>query len=543
MLGPVRRHPQVAALAGYAVLAAAATWPLLPRFTSGIAGGAAESSQALWQLWWWKESLGRGASPFFCDLLRWPAGVPLWLAPGDLTAAAAVLPLWPLTPALPEFALYNAALFASYALAGFAAHHLCRELWGGHLAPFLAGALYAVSAYAIGAAVGPVQVLSLQWSPLYFLGLVRTVRRHGAGGPLLAGAALALAAAASVYHLAFCAVGTAVLLAAWFPVDRATILSGAFVRRALLAVATFLLLGGWLFGGVLRAMATAPVATDVGAAAARSSDLLAWFVPGEMTAWGAALDRWLRPARTDAAPAGYLGLVAVALAVAAGVRSRAARPWLAVSLAGLVLALGPRLRVAGRELGAVPLPYAALEAAVPSAHLGVPPRFGWLVAFGMGVAACGALSLVVRSGRRGPALACALAAVAIADLWPRPSAPSSWPAPSFLRDWAKDGERWAVLDATDPRRQLWHQVLHRHPQVGGRVGPAAERGAPPPALRALLGDGGSLPSRDAAVRALQDLNVRYVIVDGDRLAAGRALRVRRAFEGEGLVVYEVPPRG
>jgi hypothetical protein len=63
-----------------------------------------------------------------------------------------------------------------------------------------------------------------------------------------------------------------------------------------------------------------------------------------------------------------------------------------------------------------------------------------------------------------------LAVVAMAESWPRPQVTSAWGTPrSFFARMAADRERWAVLDASNPHRALWHQTLHRHPMVGGYV--------------------------------------------------------------------------
>jgi hypothetical protein len=160
------------------------------------------------------------------------------------------------------------------------------------------------------------------------------------------------------------------------------------------------------------------------------------------------------------------------------------------------------------------------------------------------VAAGATLSALVRSGRRGAVAACLLAALALLESWPHALVTSRWPAPRFLRDLAADGERWAVLDATAPTRQLWHQLLHRHPQVGGYVTRAPERLerllTATPVLRPFFGDGPG-PQRDEAVRALQELRVRFVVVDGQRLAAALALGLPRAYHGDGIQVFEVPP--
>jgi len=544
MLALIRRHPRLSALVGYVALAAATTWPLLARFTTEIGGGG-DAWRTLWGFWWWRHAIAGGSSPLSCEVLRWPAGVPMWFQAWDLPSSLVLLPLWPLTPHLSEVALYNTALFLGFPLAGFTFYLLCRELWGGELGPFLAGAIYTFSGYHFAHALGNLHLASMEWSPLYFLALTRTVRRHGAFAPLLAGAALAMAAATSFYHLAFCALGTIALVAAWFPEERATILTRAFLRRALLLGGTFLLLAGWLLLGAARALRSEPYAA-AGDAVQSSADLLSSFVPSSLSALGGALplSSGFGGGEADAAYAGY---VALALAGWALFRARAVRPWLVLAAVGFVLALGPYLKISGHVHDGALLPYGWLERAIPAMRLaGAPARFSWLVTFGVAVAAGAALSALARAGRRGPLLASLVTALALLETWPHAFATSSLPAPRFLRDLAKDEEKWAVLDASDPPRQLWHQVLHGHPQVGGAVSRAPERLErllrQEPVLRPFFGDGVAALPREEAVRALQQWEVRFVIADGGRVREASALGLPVAFQGDGIVVFEVPPR-
>ncbi len=545
MLQAIRRFPTTAAAAGYLALAAASTWPLLPRFTREIGGDRGDAWQTLWGFWWFRDALGRGTSPFFCDALRWPWGVPLWLQTFDLPAAVALLPAWALVPAVPEVALYNAVLFASYPLAGLTASLLCVELWGDRLAGFLAGALYTTSTYHFAHALGHLHVVSMEWSPLYFLGLVRTFRRSGPGGPLLGGAGLALATFASPYHLLLCALGTLALVAAWARAEGRRLLSGPVLRRAVLLGLTFLALAGWLLAGMARSARSEPF-SGAHDAVFYSADLLSFFVPNAASAWRDGFGAWRRFTGNAAESAAYVGYVPLLLAVGAGWRAKASRAWLLVAAFGFALALGPFLHVGGEVYRGVLLPYGWLERLLPALRLGgVPTRLSWLVTLGVTVAAGAMLAQLVRSGRRGPVLACAVAALALAESWPHAFVTSSWPAPRFLRNLALDPERWAVLDATDPQRQLWHGVLHRHPQVGGYVTRAPARLdarlADTPVLRPFFVGGPPIPA-DESIPALQELGVRFVIVDDSRLAAGRALLRPAVWEGDGIHVYEVPAR-
>jgi len=546
---PGRWRPLLAALLGYLALSAAATWPLLARFGREIGGDRGDAWQTLWGFWWWKESLFRlGTAPTFCPLLRHPHGVPMWFQTWDLPALLATLPLWAV-PGLPEVSVYNAAIFASYPLSGLALYLLCRELWGGWLGPFLAGALYTISAYHLGHALGHLHVVSMEWSPLYFLGLVRTLRRPGWRAPAGAGLALAAAAGASFYHLLSCLVGTLVLAAFWLRSDRASLLSRAFALRAALLLAVFAALTGWLYAGMLRAYLAEPYAGSHDAVFF-SADLLSFFLPNAASAWAGRFPAWRAWTGNAAESAGYLGYALIGLALAAGLRLRAARPWLGLALAGAVLALGPRLHVGGRVHAAPLLPYGWLERVLPVlAFAGVPARLSWLATFGLAVAAGGALSALERRGARWAALGVALAALGLLESWPHPFATSSWPAPAFLRRLASDPEPWAVLDGSDPLRQLWHQVLHRHPQVGGYVSrPPARLEAwleGEPALRPFFAwppPSSPYPPRQVSLELLQQLKVRFVIVDRARLAAAQALDLSLAFAGDGLWIYEVPAR-
>ncbi len=544
--GSRRWRPLPAVLLGYLALSAAATWPLLARFGREIGGDRGDAWQTLWGFWWWKESLFRlGTTPMLCPLLHHPHGVPLWFQTWDLPSLLATLPLWAV-PGLPEVSVYNAAIFAAYPLSGLTLCLLCRELWGGWLGPFLAGALYTVSAYHFGHALGHLHVVSMEWSPLYFLGLWRTVRRPGWAAPAGAGLALSAAALASFYHLLLCLVGTLVLAGFWLRSDRAALLSRPFAGRAAVLLATFAALTGWLYAGMLRAYLSEPYAGahDPGWF---SADLLSFFLPNAASAWAGRFPAWRAWTGNAAESAGYLGYALLGLALAAGTRLRAARPWLGLALVGVLLALGPRLHVAGRIHGGFLLPYGWLERAIPIlAFAGVPARFSWLATFGLAVAAGGALSALERRGPRGAALAVALAALGLLESWPHAFATSGWPAPAFLRRLADDPRPWAVLDASDPLRQLWHQVLHRHRQLGGYVS------RPPVRLEAWLEEEPELrpffarpppsapwPPRRESLALLRELRVRFVVVERDRLEAARALDLPLAFAGDGLWIYEV----
>ncbi len=548
-MGRLRLHPHLAAFAGYAALASLLTRPLVPRFFEAIAGDAGDPFQTLWGFWWFHRALAEGRSPFFCDLLHWPQGAPLAFQSWDLPSTLATLPLWSAVPPLPAVSLYNAAAFLSFPLAGLAMYLLIRELWGGYTGAFVAGAIHTFGSWHFAHAIGHLHLESMQWNPLFFLGLVRAVRGqgpHAMRGAILGGAALALAAGASFYHLLACTVGGGALLAAWAWQDRRTVLSARVARRLATLGGLFLLLAGWLYVLMLRAKGTEPYA-GAHASDYYSADLQSFFMPNEVSIWSGWIRTYRRWTGNAAENAAYLGYVPLALGAWAGVRSRAVRPWLAAAALGVVLSLGPYLHVHGHVVRAVLLPYGWMERLAPTlAFAGCPTRLSWLATFGLVVAAGWSLQRIADRGPRGVAAACGLGLLALIEVAPRPQIMAAFPAPAFLRALAADPQRWAVLDASQRERALWNGTLHGHPQLGGYVTRSPlrlDRALDTPALRPFLGPFEDLERtpvyRDETLRTLRRLRVRYVIADEERIEKVRELRLPIAWEGEGTWVFRV----
>lgn len=488
--GWVERRPLLAAALAYGVIATAGTWPLARGLFTAIAGHG-DPWQYLWSFWLWRESLAAGRSPFFTDLLHWPTGLPMWFQVFDIPSATLALPFWGLVP---DVTLYNAAIWLTLPASGLAFYALSRELWGGRLAPFLAGCLYTFSAFHMSRVAAHLHVSAIQWSPLYFLGLVRMLRGGGAKDAALAGAALGLATLASPYHVFFCFVATAALFSAWAlePERRRELLAPRFWRLAAAMLGVYAVVAGWYLAGMARAGAAEPYAvphqTDL-----YSADLLNFFVPNPGMALGTFFrdvsDRWSTRGMESSAYAGYVPL---ALAILGALRVRAARPYLWTALVGAVLALGPSLRVGGRLVAGASLPFAWLERLIPPLSLsGCPNKLAWCVSFGLAAAAGASLARLCAGTGRQRLAACAWTLFALLEAWPRPMELERYAQSAFLRELAARPETFAVLDASEPLKALWNGMQHRRPQPGGYVGRAPirlERAVlEDPLLKAFLG--------------------------------------------------------
>ncbi len=463
-------------LAAYLGLTALLTWPLFGRFFTELGGDPGDPWQTVWRMWWFHEAIVRlHQNPFWSSYVHWPLGMPLVFETSDLTDCLLALPLWSF---LPPVAVHNCAVSWAFVLGGFFFYRFALELTGREAASFLAGALFTFGPFHFGHALGHLHLVAFEWVPLYFWMLERTLARPERRWPMLAGLALALASLASWYYLLFCVALTAPYLAYRLLRD-AELRRWPALRRALLLGGSYLALLWPLLAAMLEARAAEPW-TGSHDPTIFSADLYSFVVPNAAQAIGARFgDVWGRFSGNATENCDYLGYALLALAVAGAVLASRARIWLFTAALGVVLALGPFLRVGGVLHRDWPLPYGWLTRAFPLLDFtGCPVRAGFVASFSLCVAAAYGLARLLEPGggallRRGAATA--LVALAAFEFWPHPFTMSRYPEPSIFRDWANDPTPFAVYDVSGDARPLWNAVLHRHPIVDAYLTRVPER--------------------------------------------------------------------
>jgi hypothetical protein len=534
------------ALVGYVVIAALATLPLLTRLASAVAGDRLDAVQTVWGFWWFGLRGVAQGWPWYSSLLWWPQGSPLWFQTWDLPSAA----VYHLVAGnMPPAEAYNVAVFASFPLAGLAFFLLAKELYGDALAAFLAGCLYTFSPFHFAASMANLHIASLEWSPIYFLGLMRVLRRNYFSDAVYMGVGLGLATLASLYHLVFCALATAIILGARLVEWDVSWLSRRLIALGAVAGAIFTAITGWLLGHMIAAYASEHY---LGAhdAARFSIDLQSLVLVNRISAWSGMSRHWLHWTGAEWSAVGYLGYVLIALACYASWRRLVSRQWLAMMIIGVLLALGPTLHIGGRVFGDVPMPYGLLTSAVPLVGFGgIPSRFIWLASFGGAVAAGATLAVLCQGSRWLRVLAVALTVAAVVEVWPHRFTMTTVAAPQILRDWAKMPSDFAVLDASGPSTALWHQTIHHHPIVGGFVTRVPER-----LMLKLTGDQvvssffpppvgptrADLPfARDVAIKHLMDLRIRFVITPASYSQFPDSLHLPVIYRDDAVTIYDV----
>ena len=507
-----RRTPSRWLTAGVAVaylaLTLVLTRPGPGRFVTHFMADTTDGYQNAWTLWWIKTALLRGAWPWWTDRLFAPDGVSLYFHTLALTNGLIALPVqlvWPLTVA------YNVVVVVSFVASGLALYGLARHAGADPGPAFVAGCLYTFSPFHFAQGIAHLNMLALQWLPLYVWALLAACRSRRLTSGFLAGLVLFGVVLTDYYFALFCALATG-LIALW---QRTW-------RVPAVALATGVALSAPLGVSMLRLVARTALA-GTHDPADFSVDLLAWLVPGEVSRWApVTAPIWRRFGSYAEESGAYLGLIPLAV-VAVGLRARvrAIVPWVAGAAIFAILALGPWLRVAGR-LGPVPLPYFVLTGVIPLVALaGVPARFMAMVFLGLAMAVGLALTALVPARpalRRAAVLTLVLAGLLL-EYAPPPYTTTPFVVPSFYAEVARETDvGQAVLELPSVAGMLY-QTVHGKRIVGGYLSrtPRAQYEAlvTHPVVRYVAEDLPCTESLRAEIRErLRHEAVRWIVLHG-----------------------------
>lgn len=445
------------------------------------------------------------------------------------------------------FTSYNALVVASYVLAAVALYRLARRLGAGPAGAALGAFVFAVNPQRSARSLGHLNLLATGWIPLALEALWVATRQSGkraAGAAVAAGAALALLAY-SDWYLAVCGA----IAATAFAVHR-LVLDG---EKSLLPLAA---------AAVLAAALVAPYALAV---ARESHDQQ---IEGHQAQWcGTACTSLLIPARVQAISsltwplternhqniaegAGYLGLLPLAATLWVGLGSRRERslaPFLWAGAVGLLLSLGPKLRVFDRLLE-IPLPYALAERLLPPLRVGgCPNRYIALVFLPLALGT--ALAATRLSARRVLLVVGALALAA--EYAPRDPGVSLWPwlpPDPAMEAIAKSDDPGSVLDLDRTVPALIRQLRHGRAQTLGYLSRtpklAEERRLGDPILGPLLDPRQEPRAGDTTFPALlrSRWNIAFIVADVNSKSAERASRLGlpEFARSDRSVVWSVP---
>jgi hypothetical protein len=448
-------------------------------------------------------------------------------------------------------------------MTGVTTFWLCLEMTGAYAASLLGGAVLTFSSFHFMHADGHMQLVALQWLPLFILCWIRYCERpsiaRGAGAAL----ALFLVALCDLYYFAY-GVFTAILFTIWKGRrDGDYLWPIRLPRPVLLGFAVpALLTSGVLVAAILKQQATDPM-LGTHSPLDLSMDLLSPFVWGyywRFRDWVRPLWFPLSPYVTEASV--HIGLSVIALGVYAWTQRTRVRIaylsfWLWVAAFFAVMSLGPNLHVGGHEISlglrttvmgrenvnVLVLPYAVLWLVFPPWRLaGVPLRMMVMVQLVAAVLAAGGFHALLTSARRWTRVAVIAALALILFEYLPIRFPVTTPAVPDYVEALRDLEDGAVLDlASNASATLFYQTIHHKPLAFGYIsrtpGSVARRDAE---LAALIRDG-------QWDRIAREYDFRYVVKgarsadllirDLNEIPLAEIDPSRRIFSGDGVAIY------
>ena len=462
----------------YLVAFCAMTWPAILSFNTHFFCDAGDGLQNVWNIWWVRKAiLELHQSPWWTTWLHYPYGTTLL---GHTLSPFNGLLAIPLSTVLSQIQTYNALVILAFVLGGWTAFLLAHDVIGAYWPSVVAGFAFTFSGYHFAHAEGHLNLVSLQWVPLFVLCWLRLLREPSVKRGLWAAATLALVILCDYYYFAYC-VALGLLTSVWRVAetrDPFVLLRDPF-RRALAAFVLCALVTSGLLAIALLIQSARDPFVGVHDPAAFSTDLLAPFVPGGHSAYRKVTESYWSSLRGNIEESNvYLGLTVVALAAWGFVRGRNAGfrdrwMWLVLALVFFVASLGPRLVCGGRTLMGAHMPYALLEWAFPPLRLsGCPVRMMVVVALAVSVMAGAGLNAILRQKTKGRFVFAILAASAVGlDLLPRAMTLTRPEVPEWVYALRASEGPGGLLDlsGTNGFQALYYQTIHGKPMAGGFV--------------------------------------------------------------------------
>jgi hypothetical protein len=374
---------------------------------------------------------------------------------------------------------HNTIVTLAFILSGLTAFYLAYYFSRSYAGSLLGGFIFTFSSYHFAHLGGHLNLLSLQWIPLFVLSWYALLSRPRVLLALAASLTLLLNTLTDYYYTFYCVLIGLAFLGGFALRHKNPLffLSGPHLVPFFLFVLTSILTSGAILRALLAADANDPF---VGAHASRefSLDLLAPVIHGGHWRFSSFTEPyWSRVGLKYDESSVHLGVSVLLLLGYVLVRHRGLNfpskgLWYFILAGFAILSLGPVLHVWGREMSGAVLPYALLEKVVPGLQLsGVPARMIVMTILAAAVIAPIGFASLLGSNWMGRGLAAILVGLMIFEYLP--SNPRGLPDPiwalemsvpeyvTHLKDLPKGG---SVLDLTARSDlALYYQTVHDKP--------------------------------------------------------------------------------
>jgi len=459
----------------YFVLFCFFTWPWITHFNSHFLTDTGDGLQNVWNMWWVNKSVTElHQLPWHTDFLHAPYGVTLLgqtLNPINGFAGIVLQQVMSLAQA------FNVMVIFSFVFGGLSMFWLCYYFARRYAASIIGGAVFTFSSYHFSHAIGHMQLVSLEFMPLYILLLWKLLKKPSYFLATGAAASLLLVLLSDYYYFLYSLMLSVLVLGyLWWRKQ----LPSFKKRENFLPMAVFAGLGlifvAPLPAALLLLNRREPL---LGFHDARifSTDIASPFINGGFWRFHWLTDWYYIHIRGFISESTiYLGLSVITLFIIGLFKRTKIHKdiifWIVVAFFFGVMSLGPRLMVGGHTIERVPLPYIFMERLVPGLKLsGMPVRMMVMVTFSAAIVTAMVLARVKFNNKKQLALLILFCLVFIFEMWPRdlPLTQSKFQKyVSFLKNVPEKG---IILDnaAVSEPAQLYNQTSHEQKMTLGYV--------------------------------------------------------------------------
>jgi len=458
------------------------TYPLILKFFTHFFTDTGDGLQSIWNLWWVDLAVRRPdlyPTIWQTNLLYWPYGTTLYgqtLNPFNGFLAVFLLKFLSLT------VTFNTITIFGFVMGGMSmywlSHYLTKSFWGS----IIAGFIFTFSNYHFSNVNGRLQLVSLEWIPLFVLcwySLIIKPRTAKAAGAAIV---LFMVLLCDYYYFFYCVL-IVIIIIIWYAIIKKDL--WFLIRREhFLSMATFtvmvLLLVTPIVGPLIYSNIRDPL---VGShdPTIYSLDLLALFIPGGH--W--MFNQWTRfywsklPGNIHESSV-FLGLSVYVLLGYAWINRKiqdlATKQliylWFIIIGFFFVMALGPEFQVGGKVIWDKAMPYTLLVNILPPLKLsGVPVRMVVMVILGASVLSALGLRELFRQFSRNIIFIIALLGVLLFETLPAPLPATKVDVPGYVTALAALPNDGGVVDLVtkNPSYALYYQTIHSKPLVFGYI--------------------------------------------------------------------------
>jgi len=464
----------------YFIILCILTYPLIFRFHTHFFADTGDGLQNVWNIWWVNKAVTQlHQSPWYTTYLHYPKGTSL--LGHTLNPFNGFLGIF-LLKFLSLIETHNVIVIFSFVIGGFTAFWLSYFLTKSYWSSLIAGCIFTFSQYHFMHAEGHLQLVSLEWIPLFILMWYLLLIAPSIFKAIISAVVLFGVLLCDHYYF-LCCILTAILMILWRALSKKDFLfflKKKYLSNFIIFIFVCLLTSGILVVSLLQLNRQDPL-LGYHNPLEFSLDLLAPFIPGGHWRFSSLTQfYWSRLPGNINESSVYMGLSVIFLTVYVWIHRHKCRLnvsslylWYGILFFFGIMALGPALHIGGKRIFAGIMPYDILQTLIPPLKLsGCPVRLMVMVMLSASVISAIGLCMLFRrlNPTRSLFIGAILGAVLLFDSLPKPIPSSKIPIPGYIDLLKNLPENGGIIDTINPGPiKLYYQTIHERPMGDGYI--------------------------------------------------------------------------